>query len=556
MSKKPTNSDKFTFTDTFVVEMARTDAVDVKLPNQLKIEIGATSSGFVNGNNMWYTDDLLKNSAHSFIEPYPKPIMSNHSKDQNDTVGRIQGVEFVPVERKTPNGRTGFLRLIGTVSGKENVEKVKDKRFYTVSMKAVPTENTIITCSICNKQLTKEELNPYSDAEHEHDPGQEYDGKKCYYIIDGEWEYRHVAYVPEPADKETYTREYHDEIHYAKSEVSMTDSIKTEDQINDTEQKEAGTVDEQNQEGKNADTNEETPDVQTTDSDNPPAENSEPETQDDNSDWADITSEDSEEIVKLDASIEELVEEDAKLSTKKREELPSSSFCGPNRSFPANDCAHVRAGFRLLNRAKVSESTKNKIQTCLNKKNESLNCGVGKQDEDTNAEINYLDLPEVKKHITDNYYPKSEIDEVIAKTITAIKASVVDEQSQLTAKKYEDLKKSFNDLEDRHSALASKMSDVKFAAIKAIKLLSTPGVTDAEITVTAQDIENFDVFIKGILEDNATDSSVETQETVDETSKPADIQDEIKERATEYIDITSMSTEDKINLINDMCNKQ
>lgn len=68
--------------------------------------------------------------------------------------------------------------------------------------------------------------------------------------------------------------------------------------------------------------------------------------------------------------------EDAKLSTKKRKSLPEKSFCGPNRSFPTHDCAHVRAAARLLNRAKVSSATKAKIRSCIARKNKSMSCGV------------------------------------------------------------------------------------------------------------------------------------------------------------------------------------
>lgn len=71
---------------------------------------------------------------------------------------------------------------------------------------------------------------------------------------------------------------------------------------------------------------------------------------------------------------------DAKLSAAARKKLKSGSFCGPGRSFPANDCPHVRAGFRLLNRAKVSSATKARIRGCLSRKNKSMSCGVGASD--------------------------------------------------------------------------------------------------------------------------------------------------------------------------------
>jgi len=52
---------------------------------------------------------------------------------------------------------------------------------------------------------------------------------------------------------------------------------------------------------------------------------------------------------------------DAKLSTAQRKKLSGSTFCGPGRSFPVPDCAHVTAARRLIGRAKVGSATKSKI---------------------------------------------------------------------------------------------------------------------------------------------------------------------------------------------------
>lgn len=60
--------------------------------------------------------------------------------------------------------------------------------------------------------------------------------------------------------------------------------------------------------------------------------------------------------------------QDAKLSTEARNKLPDSAFCGPGRSFPAHDKAHVTAGLRLLNKSDFSQSTKDKIKACLYRK--------------------------------------------------------------------------------------------------------------------------------------------------------------------------------------------
>lgn len=68
--------------------------------------------------------------------------------------------------------------------------------------------------------------------------------------------------------------------------------------------------------------------------------------------------------------------EDAKLSASKRKSLSSSTFCGPNRSFPVPDCAHVTAARRLLGRYK-GPGNKSSILACVNRKSKQLSCDKG-----------------------------------------------------------------------------------------------------------------------------------------------------------------------------------
>ena len=67
-------------------------------------------------------------------------------------------------------------------------------------------------------------------------------------------------------------------------------------------------------------------------------------------------------------------EEAAPLTTKQRKNLKSSTFCGPNRSFPVPDCTRVRAAKVYLNRSKFSKSTKQRIAACINRKAKALGC--------------------------------------------------------------------------------------------------------------------------------------------------------------------------------------
>ena len=62
--------------------------------------------------------------------------------------------------------------------------------------------------------------------------------------------------------------------------------------------------------------------------------------------------------------------EEAVLSYQKRKKLPASTFCGPNRSYPANDAAHVRNAFARLSQFghRLGKSTVSRIHGCLARK--------------------------------------------------------------------------------------------------------------------------------------------------------------------------------------------
>lgn len=72
--------------------------------------------------------------------------------------------------------------------------------------------------------------------------------------------------------------------------------------------------------------------------------------------------------------------EDAKLSTEKRKKLAKSQFCGPNKSFPVPDCAHVTAARRLIGRYK-GEGSKESILACVSRKAKAMGCDSKKKDE-------------------------------------------------------------------------------------------------------------------------------------------------------------------------------
>lgn len=69
---------------------------------------------------------------------------------------------------------------------------------------------------------------------------------------------------------------------------------------------------------------------------------------------------------------------DARLTAEQRKKLKGSTFCGPDRSFPVPDCAHVTAARRLIGRFKGSDSEKKKILACVNRRARSMKCGSSK----------------------------------------------------------------------------------------------------------------------------------------------------------------------------------
>jgi len=74
-----------------------------------------------------------------------------------------------------------------------------------------------------------------------------------------------------------------------------------------------------------------------------------------------------------------VMEEGKALTTKQRNKMKKTTFCGPNRSFPIPDCKHVAIAKAYLGRAKFSSATKKKIAACINRKAKQLGCNVIKK---------------------------------------------------------------------------------------------------------------------------------------------------------------------------------
>ena len=95
-------------------------------------------------------------------------------------------------------------------------------------------------------------------------------------------------------------------------------------------------------------------------------------------------------VEKLIKKLESCLEEAKTLTTKDRKKLKKGTFCGPNRSFPVNDCRHAATAKAYLGRSKFSKSTKKKIAACINRRAKQLGCPKGKP---AKADLDFMNDP-------------------------------------------------------------------------------------------------------------------------------------------------------------------
>lgn len=97
------------------------------------------------------------------------------------------------------------------------------------------------------------------------------------------------------------------------------------------------------------------------------------------------------------------------LTSKDRNKLPETAFCGPDRSFPANDKSHVQNGLARLAGSKLSSSQKASVKACLIRKGkamgmkfstEAANCAAKLIDAAHRIEFNLYPLPQTGEELT------------------------------------------------------------------------------------------------------------------------------------------------------------
>jgi hypothetical protein len=402
----------------------------------LEVTFVATHSGKVNHNLRLYIPSLMEEGADSFVNRKKPAKILKHHNGMSDPVGKITGSEYVsdipdslkddpnvkiitdkelPLDVKLKAVRNfiasgaplssdfkglGYIKLKGLVLDDETIEQIKDGRFDEVSTSFHSPQ--MVFCSECGTNLTKDDCEHYPGKVYYEDEEEKTNGALCV-IVPGKHLYDECSLVAFPADSDTEikfgdtketivslgdTDKTIKEYQIARKEIFSDDAsyvLKNEEEpmkLSDSQQKVFEVIKKLRPEMSEEDAKSMAVKIEAmADKEGVYPDQLEAEI-DDNTAIEYILDdlETSGKEINADEVYEELEKElvsleleDAKLSTKQRKDLPASAFCGPNRSFPVNDCAHVTIARRLIGRYK-GPGNKTSILACVNRKAKSLGC--------------------------------------------------------------------------------------------------------------------------------------------------------------------------------------
>lgn len=126
-----------------------------------------------------------------------------------------------------------------------------------------------------------------------------------------------------------------------------------------------------------------------------------------------------ETVLKAMVELEGYSFEEAKLTYARRQKLPSGAFCGPKRSYPAHDAAHVRNALARLSQfgGKLKPAVRARILGCLKRRAKRFGVEISetaagklclaKWDEETPKETRQKWLVEIEETVK-HYFPKRE----------------------------------------------------------------------------------------------------------------------------------------------------
>jgi hypothetical protein len=443
------------FTDTYTLGLSshsKEELVSIKdsfaspqSSNALVIKIAATHAGYVTRNNGIYLPDKMKVGASSWTDSFHKPILTHHEGKQ-DPIGRVIAATYIDLsssvserfkgfpisdnsgnrtghadrsfwevftsERtsfmtkvdmiKTMDGilrdpnyqGVGYLELTAQITESEAIKKILDGRYITGSV-GVTSDRAV--CSICKTDWVTEE-----DCGHR--PGEIYDGVKCKFIA-GKLDYEEWSFVNKPADKFSKVIKV-EQVPSSQMTDSADRVIKYFTVFTDSTKEDSIVSDQTNEDNSSTQSNSLTTDELLnklvdklfTDSG--------------------LSSEEEDKLYELQLlEMDKTIIEDAKLSPESRKKLPVSTFCGPKRSFPVNDCAHVAAARHLIDRY-TGTNDKTAILSSIDRKARALGCESADETVTTTGTTQIQDQAKV---------PETE-EPVLQVTLTAIKGKSTPEE--------------------------------------------------------------------------------------------------------------------------------
>jgi hypothetical protein len=372
------------------------------------------SAGFRN-------DSVLKR-AENIVGDYPADRLIDaflkgelEPRESVDVVRNVFLTEDFNYTKDASYPGLGYIELVASISDSDAIQKIIDERFL---MGSIGARTDAAVCSVCKKDWAK-------DGMCDHRPGKEYEGVLCV-VIAGNLTYSEYSYVNSPAD----THSKNIEIFMDGERKDSIDCLQGDDKVPEvsfnivdslTEFEESKNMSFTLQDAielvhwrfKDTEFSAVTNFAQST------AEELYTEDKGKFMEALDshepsmfriVLGDELDEILgenptdsdieyvqmlvdaklgNLDMTPEEVTALlDAKLSAKKRKALSGSTFCGPERSFPVNDCPHYTAALRLIGRYK-GPGDKGRIRACIERKGKRMGCsstkkkdslGVGKFD--------------------------------------------------------------------------------------------------------------------------------------------------------------------------------
>lgn len=173
--------------------------------DSLMVDIEAIHS-IITRNDTLYTEQCIKDSIPYWTAPYERPVIMHHNEKDGKIIGRVKAANIIT---KSERSGTAALELVANIGDEEGKKGIKNGTLATVSIGAIAHD---IKCSICGTNLVEEGM-------CEHDKGEIYDGKRCYWIVN-KIEPKEVSYVIVPSDIYAHNTRVYDAIKKNKNEVN------------------------------------------------------------------------------------------------------------------------------------------------------------------------------------------------------------------------------------------------------------------------------------------------------------------------------------------------